>query len=613
MSRKSYVNYEAFDLSSISIEDITNSKLDINEVVENAKRILLEYNDFLSEKVDAEFEKDTWIFRSLSTYEKLRFDFNVVKESLRFNYSEDKELFLNLTKSWVAIQLGSKSLGTSYQKSTDILSAIYVTNCFQVDFWDKLINVFREACYCKSINKKGYKIAEANEDYIILKQIRTIIDFLQFCNRDKYALLIESLQEIILKYKYENKYRRLPEFKDILKLKDYLDYWFESALKKGNKDELLKFYPLVMWWNLTSIIPMRPIEFCKIKRDCLSSKDGKFFITFPRFKFHRKGEHRDKITYDTLPISFDVYELFNTYIRFTECNDSIEYLIDGKTYKSHTLTRHINDSKSCNFNKANLAYMLIKFYVDILNKKCKINISTNNNYNKHLKNRVLINHPQPKDTINSTILIGDLRHIAIINMMMQGYDKVEIQRLSGHFIEDTQFNYFNHMENWMDVEILKAEREILKISNDKNEQVNLHPKAYEFLHTKYKQLYINGKVSENSNDYIQLNIGACKDKLMTCPTFNWKHSGCYFCEHWTISINKLEENREIILSDLNLIYEELKDKINFMRSLYKLQMNNLDKTNINTKQDLSSTAKEVQQGIRKIAKLKTMLGVRYYE
>lgn len=119
----------------------------------------------------------------------------------------------------------------------------------------------------------------------------------------------------------------------------------------------------------------------------------------------------------------------------------------------------------------------------------------------------------------------------------------------------------------------------------------------------------NAPPEKEQEAYLKLDLGSCMDKTMPYPSFNWKHRGCYFCKHWSITNQELEEKRNHIASDLNLLYEETRGKIKFIQSLFMLQLDSPENVNNSTKQDLSPTSKEIQLDIKRIAKLKSMLGV----
>lgn len=287
----------------------------------------------------------------------------------------------------------------------------------------------------------------------------------------------------------------MPSFKDILTIKQCLDSWYEEAVK-NESEELLKYFPLALWWDLTTIIPMRIIEFCHIKRNCFSFKDGNHSITFPRMKYDRIGAHRTDIEYDTLPIPKELYDLFQKYLILSEQYGLSNYLISHKVYLHYFGYDKKTYDEDSLFNYHNFNTTIASFFKEIIHEKYNINITS---INKHYRSNYSTRSKEAFisdvaiGSIDTMINLGDLRHIAIINMMMQGYDKVEIQRLAGHVTEDIQYSYFNHMENWMDIEIQKMEKEfnqykpINRKFND-NEISLLHPNTQDFLKVKARKI-----------------------------------------------------------------------------------------------------------------------------
>ncbi|WP_369900018.1 hypothetical protein [Bacillus manliponensis] len=601
------------DIGNIKVEDIAKNNFDIVEGVIKAQELLNNYYDVTSRKIKADFEDNMWLFKDLFTGSRITFDFRKINSIINFNSPVVKETLIKVVKCWIVTQLSEKSLGVSRKKYSHILSAIFITNGFELSYSNRLIELTKQHCSHSFDERKMYKTIEMKDnqlfDYIV-----SIVDFLKFYAPDKYISLIGDLEEIKGKTLFKSNYRTLPSFKDTLKFKMYLEDWFEYSMKKEDNSELIKFYPLVLWWKLTSIIPMRPSEFCQIKRDALGVIGDNYSITFPRFKEHRKGENREKITYDTLPIPKELYEFFQHYVALTEGFEETDYLINIHAIANANIINNLN------FNLRSLSKMIGNFYKEIIFKRYKVNILSIKGTYRTLGNFKVdsLTTSQAKDSIQSMILAGDLRHIAIINMMMQGYDKVEIQRLSGHFLEETQYTYFNHMENWMDGEMQKIEREFRNLNPsmylDDEKVTIVHPSVNDFFDKRHKLAYIEGENDISKyQDYIQLNIGYCKDETMPCPTFNWRHSGCYFCRNWTISSQELVEKKDTVINDLNIIYEELREKINFIQYLFNTDLDDSGQVDVNVKKDLISTTNEIHFGIKQVVKLKVLLGVVDYE
>ncbi|WP_088356635.1 hypothetical protein [Bacillus cereus] len=614
MVRKRNLGSLTIDFSSINPEDIRSARFDVIKNVEEAKRLLEAYDDNRVKKVRVNFKDNEWIFKEEFTRSDAVFSYKKIEDSLRFSGSENKEELLIAAKCWIAKKLNENSITVTHAKLSNLVAAFLSTKGLRDT--SELLEMIQESNLIRRSPKNQYKVQKVSNN-VMYKFIIDLVDFLEFYNRDKFVYFINDLSEYKAKIKLEKSYRELPSFKDILTIKQCLDSWYKEA-EQNKSEELLKYFPLVLWWNLTTIIPMRVIEFCHIKRNCFSLKDGNHFITFPRMKYDRIGAHRTDIEYDTLPIPKELYDLFQGYLILSEQYGLSNYLISNNVYRHcFNYDKKTYDENSL-FNYNDFNNTIASFFKEIIHEKYNINIvSINKHYrtNYATRSKEAFISDSAVGSIDTMINLGDLRHIAIINMMMQGYDKVEIQRLAGHITEDIQYSYFNHMENWMDIEIQKMEKEFnhykaTSTTFNENEISFLHPNAQDFFENQSKKNYINKNISEKEQEgYLKLDLGSCMDKTMPCPSFNWKHRGCYFCENWSMSNQEIEEKRNLIASDLNLLYEETRGKIKFIQSLFKLKLDNSENISNNTKQDLSSASKEIQLDIKRIAKLKSMLGV----
>lgn len=599
------------DFSSINPEDIRGARFDISRNIEEAKKSLESFHDYRVKKVSVNFEDNKWVFNEGFTRSNVVFSYTIISDALRFGTTENKGELLIAVKCWIAKKLNENSIRVTKAKLLNLVTAFLSTKNLREN--SELMEMIQECNLIRKGSKNQYYIQKVSNN-VMYKFITDFVDFLEFYNRDEFVYFINDLSEYKAKIKLEKNYRELPSFKDILTIKQCLDSWYEEA-DKIKSEELLKYFPLVLWWNLTTIIPMRIIEFCHIKRNCFSLKDGIHSITFPRMKYDRIGIHRTDIEYDTLPIPKELYNLFQSYLLLSEQYGLSNFLISHKVYRYYFSGDKKTYDEDSLFNYYNFNNTIASFFKEIIHEKYKINIiSINKHYqtNYSTRSKDALISDSAIGSIDTMINLGDLRHIAIINMMMQGYDKVEIQRLAGHITEDIQYSYFNHMENWMDIEIQKMEKEFNQYrptnstSND-NEISLLHPKAQDFFENQSKKNYINKNADEK--EYLKLDLGSCMDETMPCPSFNWKHRGCYFCKHWSISNQEIEEKRNQIAFDLNLLYGETREKIKFIQSLFKLHFDSSENVNNGTKHDLSSTSKEIQLDIKRIAKLRSMLGV----
>ena len=114
---------------------------------------------------------------------------------------------------------------------------------------------------------------------------------------------------------------------------------------EGNEFELRKYFPIVLWWKITTVIPMRPKEFLKLKKNCVDQAKTiqiNMKLHFPESK--EKGTLlKDIDITDTLQINKDIYDLVQTFKSFLSKEDKSEYLFTYKyyeMYKEHFGSQH---------------------------------------------------------------------------------------------------------------------------------------------------------------------------------------------------------------------------------------------------------------------------------
>jgi len=233
------------------------------------------------------------------------------------------------------------------------------------------LNVRGSIVYSTNINSD---IKPDHEYQVYLTSSSRLSELINKFNHDGDCLTPkEFLQEVYQpsstsdKLKVINSPRDLPKLTDILNFKDCIETYSKELISSevNNKIELVIFYPLILWWELTTIIPMRPSEFCMIKRDCLSNDK----ISFPRFKQKRKkAKSREAIVYDTLPIPKCLADKIKHYIRLTAEFGHSEYLISLPAYLEFTLINQKSnvDYTTKHFTNEYLRKLINRFYQEIV-------------------------------------------------------------------------------------------------------------------------------------------------------------------------------------------------------------------------------------------------------
>src|SRR5690625_839609 len=565
----------------------TVNSFNLNDLIIEAKRLFTSYSDIKVINKTQSFEENTWVFEDLiSADSPYKFDFNSFIPLIFFNKKVDTNQFILALKCWIINELNQMSPATVYRKFNNLYSICHLTKGFSTNFEELIETVRNKKIYSSRNQKKLSFTYNKVRSETIQRYIDCFISFTSFYHVlpvDKKV--IAKLGLISNQFKDKSTSRDLPKPSEILNFKDCIETFYEDSINNASIEELIEYFPIILWWEITSIIPMRPSEFCLIKRDCISDNS----ITFPRIKQKRKNIGREKMEYDTLPIPNKLIEKISLYKKLTDKYGNSEYLVSFNAYKtlSLKLIKKNVDYENRYFSIDYLRKLINKFYEDIFINKYNLETS-------------------------KKIKPGDLRHIAIISMMLQGYDRVEIQRLAGHFDINTQYSYVDHMHFWVDTEIQTLSDQFTLYNKDEYRS----PHAIETFNTMfYKQIYSElSQTFTDNGESIKLEVGYCKDKTMPCPTFNWNYTGCYFCNNWGISMSELQDNKELIIKELSMIYNELHRKINYLGGLYNIH--HLDKYgNINPeiKTELKLTTQEIEQDKLAVSKLSYMLGVESHE
>jgi hypothetical protein len=366
----------------------------------------------------------------------------------------------------------------------------------------------------------------------------------------------------------------------------YLDELSKDVIIDGKSDldedkykTKLIYYPILIWWKLTTIIPLRSGEFCSIDRDCLFYKEDKWYIRLPRNKSPIRNAKRVQII-DEFAISDDIYGLLSNYIKETDKFGKSATLI---SYRSIIWADPYNDTrklfkKDLNYFTIGILYQLIKkFYIEILERKYHCSIPKDN-------------HVKPNST----------RHIAIVSLMLQGISPIHIARLAGHATVEIQFHYQDHKEYWVDSEVFNLMKRYKYLSANKEE-----PFGEQFVNPYMTHEIQQAALKPNRTEYkSKLEIGFCTDELQRCPTDDCLNP----CKYWSIDIQEYLEKEEEIKKRIHKRRDTIDELFAFIQNLHQMILSDeLDSTNPNSLLLLKTKANQIQGELHSLATLMTKL------
>lgn len=508
MSGKGVIQRELItNIGSIQIvEAISNAHFNKNNI-QTYKKI---FNELRQKGViaEGEFENSVW-----SVYHK-------GKKITRFNFDLDMYPFMNLALKCFALLSLNEGLDPSNLnvKLTHVKDAIFETNGLR----DKNIEETFEAWL------------SSKTEHVRIRNAPTIGYFISFVGHEKEDELLAICNALYPQIDDVNNVRKLPNFKDVL----LFDWIISDFQKKWTNQEKLHYYPIVLWWSLTLIIPMRSTEFCSLAYDCVSCKNGAYYIRIPRIKRKQKTSQDIDVT-DTLQINVEIYNLVLEYKKLTRDFKRTPYLLSFQAYRQSERGQKNQGAEAKKANKdlfeVSQFYILLKnFYHEIVHNKYGFN---------------QISKLRPMDT----------RHYAFCNMMLQGFNMLSIARIGGHYRLNTQMHYFNHLEQLSEssIQYLSDQYKKMSLISQYNENPMLSENVRRIRARSITTVIFESQLKELH----KLPFGYCTYDPSRCPVGDCRH-----CQHFFVPFEELNQDVFIWLADES---ERLRSRINEQLELMK--------------------------------------------
>lgn len=554
----------------IELMESNDNQFDLDNSIEEAKLALEE--EMKKKKLsNCHFEEMTWCLENIDFHRNwLKFD--EIISAIQFNEQIKTQEFIQIVKCWTASLIGEGYASGTIQEAVRCLKHFLVlTKGFTETNTDELADTLID------MGKKS-----------LMATCNSVLNFFDYYSdfsfdTDAYITLLYSV-----KPSWEDSVRLLPSSKDILIFSKVLEDYFSKNLTEL---EYLRWFPIWLWWNLTTLIPLRPSEYCKIKRECLFEKDGHFYINLPREKIKYNNKRNIQIL-DTIMISARLYRKIEEYIQRTDSYGKSKTLISYRSIPTilwesyHLSNTYKKRLSSDTYTLPIFREHLKSFYEKILLGEYNI-LLTGEDINV---NRLFIKRQ---------LLPGDTRHLAFMNLNRQGYHPVEIARLGGHSTLHSQNHYFNHIGNYVDLEILEL---ITKVDlGSSNNQEGSEPQHEQSIGMSFIEKYI---LKPSNTDFkIKMIDGYCTD-----PHQNCKVEDCWECPSWRISQEEFMEKRNILEQKLTNTKTHLNEVIDNLKDIYRSIYTNTSSEfyssdNPGIHKELINKSKRIDYAIRKYINL----------
>lgn len=461
------------------IDDEATSEFSFAFELDRIQRVMEEFKSD-GTWIKGSFADDHWVFQEMRAQNigyHTHFDFSRLDPIISFRSLNDLKLMI---KFWVAQLLENYIQQTARCNYHDLIWALEISNGLSPDHIGVLSKAFMNIT---NENKRA-------------DHITSVLNFIDYAQIEKKPLYKTKLMELRASIKKYVNVKKLPPSRDVLCFSYYLEKYIKD-LGDGAEDCYYKltFYPLLLWWKLTTIIPMRPSEFCTIERGCLSEEDSKTYLKLPRIKHNTKNVQ----IYDRVLINPEMAGIITDYLCISEEFGPSQTLVSFRSLaEAHGMLGRVGTrlhKRNMDYlNNAVLKILIQRFYLDILEKKYGVIIEKEN-------------WVRPNTT----------RHIAFISLMMQGISPAEVARLGGHVTIEAQYHYSGHVEYWIDTSVMKL-LEKYKYTLSAQEQAQGGYISREIILASVKP--------GTTEVEIPLEIGYCSDEQQRCQTDISEIEGC---------------------------------------------------------------------------------------
>lgn len=523
------------------------------------KEIQLAMNKFTtlkdSDVIKGNFEDIKWYMTNETCSVGIGFDFDEIAIFKQPNIKYED--FVLMVKYYICLCFGDYTLLVYPSIVNAIKDAVIKTDCF---------------------TKKTYKLRSL--------QFTGVSDFLSLFHWVDEQFIVSNDCN-----RYKNKQRSLAEYQSYFMFEDIITSFWVNA----SQDEKDLFYPIYLWWKISMIIPIRVTEFSVIPKKCLENKNGKHYLTIRRSAIKGRVDFAKRYKLETdykkypYEITSDIAKIIEEYQSRTKLygEAEIDSLFSDKMFVEMK-TRLIKGSKFLppypHMRESHFTMALDYFFTEVIERqfgyflKMKSDMDTTDIHGEKyaLKIREIVR-----------LNLGDTRHIALQNLLLNGCNLLMAKEISGHYTVDMIFHYAGNMKN-----LVKSKAYSLYKRSIKHENATNFVNAID-----YSEFVLNINKSEK---WIEVDFGKCYSKkfieendTQDCCDVGGECSICIYSEEniktdeslislenefeekiarvkmWVNSSKQLKDTEQIMIAAENMASAALNLEVAYMKKISK--------------------------------------------
>lgn len=363
-----------------------------------------------------EFDSDTWMITNETNSFNLNFQFNEIAIEIQTKTTYDE--FVNQVKYYICLCFGKNTMTILPRVLHSIKKAVNGTNCFTI----------------------MPKEIEFLQDY-------GVGEFLSLISWVDEAFIFQPLIHTYDHYRRRN----LAEYQSYFLFNDIIKAFWVTATDM----EKTLYYPIFLWWNISMVIPLRVTEFSVIPKDCLSRKGECFYLTIRRTKLKGNVDINKRYKLDTdykkftYEITSEMAESIEDYKRRIAefAPAEIDSLFSDTVFQESRKKLYPTKKKQIVYSHMRVQHfmMLLElFYKYIIADKYQYRILSREQgqQTNSIGEKAILGQ---KEIIQ--LQLGDTRHIALQNLLLNGCNLLMVREISGHETVNEIFHYSGNMKN----------------------------------------------------------------------------------------------------------------------------------------------------------------------
>ena len=421
-----------------------------------------------------DFEHNLWFINNETIEKKLDFTFNeiMVYKQNTLSYKE----FIDMVKYYICLRFGNDTVIMYPRIINHIKNAVNETECFTIMPSDKTV-----------LTKPG---------------VADFVSLLPWPSEDFQMDVVQA---------YElNRHRTLAEYQSYFEF----DHILNSYWKIASEEEKNYYYPLYLWWNITMVLPLRVTEFSVIPKKCITKKNDKWNLTIRRTAIKGKNDVEKRYKLDTdyklyvyaisdiLAFAINDYKSRSSIYSEADIDSMFSYDMYLSSRKVLFPTARDSITEHKYMEVAILNTILKDFFENIVSNKFGYSI-----VRKEELEDVDLNGQQR--TLNNKeiayINLGDTRHIALQNLLINGCNLLMAKEISGHETIDMIYHYSGNIKKLVKCQAYylyeaSKKQNIIDIDYNSNADLILADIGKEYVEVDSGKCFSKKMINENPAD-----------------------------------------------------------------------------------------------------------------